>query len=553
MSISSTYELYKEIFRPEVGNFNPTRTLYTVCFQWIGDAVYKAELDEKITLMINQDGYQVIESTPDNSRMEIRTKLMNLNRENTRDKHYVLLLDLQQPHAVTADSLKNLLGAVWSERSVQDRMTVIIVLPDAPDAAALDSDIRQVLYSSNLKPGVYLFNNINGLQGNLTDSIIGVMLLLSSKDMGCEIDSKSRRYNTEINNYVESLPAATEIKSGIPLSWRTLSCIFYNQRLDVVEDCVNRMINKALLPDYEQFKAVISTIACGDFFELSQDEIISKLTVAIKRIPMVNWGGEEEQSGSVFIDLLGGSGMEAVDLTMKMTLSMMRNPTNENTVRLVTKEMLEKFVPYGAADFYQTIQSLLTQHIKLLKQDIDKTRQYMDRYRNVSPNYTQSASQMIHQLAKEYYDYYRRQREYSFWSSVQRYIGYDKDMIRRVYGEPARQIYEQVSQLRTKLNMRTHADVMENASLDGLTYGHILNVPNDMKLQEVIRQISEQKKTQSSNITPRRDLVFSMNTLIGMTTSEEVTISTHDLTYKAKAVHTYGTYLFFREDDTVDF
>lgn len=125
MSISSTYELYKEIFRPEVGNFNPTRTLYTVCFQWIGDAVYKAELDEKITLMINQDGYQVIESTPDNSRMEIRTKLMNLNRENTRDKHYVLLLDLQQPHAVTADSLKNLLGAVWSERSVQDRMTVI--------------------------------------------------------------------------------------------------------------------------------------------------------------------------------------------------------------------------------------------------------------------------------------------------------------------------------------------------------------------------------------------------------------------------------------------
>ena len=101
--------------------------------------------------------------------------------------------------------------------------------------------------------------------------------------------------------------------------------------------------------------------------------------------------------------------------------------------------------------------------------------------------------------------------------------------------------------------MRTHADVMENASLDGLTYGHILNVPNDMKLQEVIRQISEQKKTQSSNITPRRDLVFSMNTLIGMTTSEEVTISTHDLTYKAKAVHTYGTYLFFREDDTVDF
>ena len=160
---------------------------------------------------------------------------------------------------------------------------------------------------------------------------------------------------------------------------------------------------------------------------------------------------------------------------------------------------------------------------------------------------------MIHRLAKEYYDYYRRQREYSFWASVQRYIGYDRDMIRKVYGEPAGKIYEQVSQLRTKLNMRTHADVMEDSSLDGLTYGHILNVSNDRKLQEVIRQISEQKKTQSSNITPRKDLVFSMNTLIGMTKSEDVTISTHDQTYKAKAIHTYGTYLFFREDNTVDF
>ncbi len=534
-------DLFKKVYAITDPMFDPSDNFYTVFVNGAGKDSYYTEFENHRRIHMGDSFYREFdlgEIEPES----FRTEVMGLDRTfaikvNTA---FVFLYDLTvKPFSA------EYLQIVREHMQPNDTVAVIVLLPeDAEKRNALLTELGTQIRENEV---LYLYTKMPYRDRYLAEALCGTILMHSSKRHYAEFRKQESIHLPQmLNGALASLPAegAAAIKAKPPVLWSTLGCAFSNPKMDYLRSYVAAMCEKAQKLTTEDYKNFCRELYKNMVPDMNRDarNVHALLADVVSRVPRVIKTEPKYEGYTLqdyFAQLYGSDGQKTIELSFKVTLSMMPNEMNETVIVNVANTLFERAAQYHSEDLYAEICAFLHDFCEGMTKDSGRIRRIQsagnDSFREDLDNYI-----------NEYIQYYGAQKYTDFWINVENYVLNNKPFF-EPFCRKARELYMELVQLKKELQFRKDVYV-EDEVVCCYPVADILSACGNAKIcGEIAATYKEPARKDMGTETVDMSYLTTLSSPPGFSTEMNYEMITGNGGYTAYVKQTLGKYLHFNQ------
>ncbi len=423
--------LFNKVFATTDGLFDPDNYFLTVLVNTVGDAEYYPSFDSQRRMHMGDSYYIEIPVFDSPDVDAFRTRIMTMGQEYAVkvNSAYVYLMDFVK-NGYNEALAKDYLQIVREYKKPGDTLALVAVLPDDLSGvknllASLENEVRsdEILYIYNKQPY---------REKVLGDGLCGVVLLHSSKELYSKLRRDEQACNQTLNSALAGLPTqgADAIRAKNPVFWSSLGCTFSNPKMDHLRNYVALLCDKAKTFSEEDYTKLCGELYTGMAEDKNKSGMRDLLLQTVDRIPRVEKQPPKYDGYTLkdyFGCLFGSDGVKTVELSFKVTLSMMPSAINDAVVSNVARALFERAAGYHSVDLFGDVCRFLDTYCSAFDREFSGARQKMMNYVEQNADNDSYAEDLEHYVS-DYIKYYDLQKCCEFWAEVCNYVKNHKEV-----------------------------------------------------------------------------------------------------------------------------